>query len=286
MTAEITHEAIHQRAVELVEQETARLGTGRWWQSPLMVSASIDERFNALPDIAADDHYRPVDLLASAKSVIVFFIPFTPELVRGNTKGERPSRNWGQAYVETNALIGRIGRELGNLLESEGFESGLTPATHNFNEIKLMARWSHKHLAYLAGLGRFGVHHMLITPAGCAGRFGSLVTEADLGNHPIIETEEACLVKAGHECGKCIEACPVGALSETGFDRRRCWDRLLENQKTLNDFSDLPASTHVCGKCAAGMPCSFKNPVADLNLPGRPSAVDAERLAGHQIGGV
>lgn len=265
MTDQITLEALHRRTIELVEQEPARLGTAGWWQSPLMVSATIDERFDALPDIAADDHYRPVDLLESAKSVIVFFIPFTPEFVRENRKGDRPCRNWGLAYVETNALIGRINRELGNILEMKGFKSGLTPATHNFNEIKLMARWSHKHLAYLAGLGRFGVHHMLITPAGCAGRFGSMVTEADLGNHPIIKTEEACLVKAGQECGKCIEACPAGALSETGFDRRRCWDRLLENQKTIDEFSDLPTSTHVCGKCAAIMPCSFKNPVADLS---------------------
>ena len=61
--------------------------------------------------------------------------------------------------------------------------------------------------------GRFGVHRMLITPAGCAGRLGSLVTEAELGDHPVIETEEAC---------------PVQALKEGDFDRRRCWDRLRQ----------------------------------------------------------
>jgi epoxyqueuosine reductase QueG len=127
-----------------------------------------------------------------------------------------------------------------------------------------MARWSHKHLGYLAGLGRFGVHHMLITPAGCTGRFGSLVTEAELGNHPLIETEEACLHKAGKECGKCMEACPVHALKEDAFDRRRCWDRLKDNRNSLSYFSDLPKTTHVCAKCATIMPCSFKNPVAAL----------------------
>jgi len=90
------------------------------------------------------------------------------------------------------------------------------------------------------------------------------VTEAELGNHPLIDTGEACLLKAGRKCGKCMEACPVQALGEKGFDRRGCWDRLNENRRTLDYFGDLPETTHVCGKCAAMMPCSFKNPVAVL----------------------
>ena len=59
-------------------------------------------------------------------------------------------------------------------------------------------------------------------------------------------------------------ACPVDALGETGFKSRKCWDRLNQNLDTLDYFSDLPDSTHVCGKCAALMPCSFLNPVAKI----------------------
>ncbi len=115
------------------------------------------------------------------------------------------------------------------------------------------------------GLGRFGVHHMMITPVGCTGCLGSLVSEAELGDHPLIETQEACLFKAGKEGGQCIKVCPVEALSEEGFARRHCWDRLTENRRTLDCFADLPESTHGCAKCAAWMPCSFKNPVANLD---------------------
>jgi epoxyqueuosine reductase len=264
MKKNLNLEVLHELIIDFVENEPSRSGKPGWWQTPLMASATIDERFKALPDMAADNHYAPYDLLGSAKSVVAFFIPFKKELVLENKKGDRPCRNWGLAYVETNDLIGRISQALDDFLVKQGFKSGLTPATHNFDTTKLMARWSHKHLAHLMGLGRFGVHHMLITPAGCAGRFGSFVTEADLGNHPLVETDEACLTKAGHKCGECIEACPVDAIGETGFDRRKCWDRLLEN-KTLDYFSDLPESTHVCGKCAAVMPCSFKDPVANLS---------------------
>jgi len=167
--------------------------------------------------------------------------------------------------VETNDLIGRLSKALAAVLKQEGYRSGLTPATHNFDEVKLMARWSHKHLGYLAGLGRFGVHNLLITPAGCAGRLGSLVTDADVGDHPLVTSEETCLLKAGRECGKCIQACPVNALAEDGFGRRACWNRLKENRRNLEYFSALPPSTHVCGKCLAVMPCSFLNPVRSVS---------------------
>ena len=217
-----------------------------------------------MPRIAADGHLHPRDLLSTAKSVIVFYIPFKKELVKENRKGDRPCRNWGVAYVQTNNLINRLSQALEELLAEKGFKSGLTPASHNFDETKLMARWSHKHLAHLVNLGRFGVHHMLITPVGCTGRLGSLVSEVELGEHPLIQTKEACLLKAGQECGQCIKACPVEALSVDEFDRKRCWDRLNENRRSLDYLSDLPQSTHVCGKCAALMPCSFKNPVSGL----------------------
>ncbi len=251
-------------AIDFVAAEPARSGTEGYWQAPLLVSAPIDERFDLLPQIAFNRHMHPYELLPTAKSLIVFFIPFKHALIKENKKGDRPCRNWGLAYVQTNDLISRLSRILKDFLTARGFAAELTPATHNFNEDVLMARWSHKHLAFLANLGRFGTHHMLITPAGCTGRLGSLVAEADLGAHSLIETKEACLLKAGKKCGKCIEACPVEALSQNGFERRKCWNRLKENRKILDYFADLPESTHVCGKCAAFMPCSFSNPVAKL----------------------
>jgi epoxyqueuosine reductase len=260
----VTIDTLRAFAEAFVEAEPKPLGTDGWWEKPLMASARIDERFDRLPEIAYQEHLLPRDLLGAARTVVVFFVPFKKTLIQENRSGDRPCRNWGLAYVQTNDLIDRLSRGLGALLEKHGYCSGLTPATHNFDEKALMARWSHKHLGHIAGLGRFGSHRMLITPAGCAGRLGSFVTEADLGDHPLIQTEEACLLKAGRTCGKCMQACPVHALKEDDFDRRGCWERLKENRRSLPYFSDMPESTHVCGKCAAIMPCSFGNPVAAL----------------------
>ena len=265
MTDSITIDDLREFAEKFVAAEPVRLGTEGWWQTPLMATAPVDSRFDQLPRIAADDHLLPRDLLPDARSVIVFYIPFRKELVKKNKKGDRPCREWGIAYVQTNDLIGRLSQALGDFLAEHGYKSGLTPATHNFDDVKLMARWSHKHLAHLVNLGRLGTHRLLITPVGCTGRLGSFVSDVELGEHPLIEAGEACLLKAGKPCGKCIDACPVAALSADNFERRRCWDRLNENRRMLDYFSDLPESTHVCGKCAALLPCSFKNPAAALN---------------------
>ena len=250
-----------------VSDEPGRTNSPSWWRSPLLATAPVDERFEALPRIASPDHLSPSELLPDARSVIVFFLPFQKKLVKENRATDRPCRNWGLAYVQTNDLIERISRGLADLLAGQGFKTGLTPATHNFDEKKLMSRWSHKHLGHLVNLGRFGSHCMLITPSGCAGRLGSLVTDAELGDHPTIASNEACLLKAGHPCGKCMAACPVEALHENAFERDKCWNRLTENRDTLAYFADLPETTHVCGKCGAVMPCSFCDPVARVARP-------------------
>ena len=219
------------------------------------------ERFDILARIGVEGHLFPKDLLPSARSVVAFFVPINRQIARENGKGGRPTRSWAVAYVRTNDVINRLSQALGRWFEERGLHFGLTPATHNFSEDRLMAQWSHRHIAHLVNLGRFGFNHMLITPVGCVGRLGSLVTDADLGEHPIIHTDDACLVKAGKRCSACVDACPVQALTVNGFDRRRCWERLKENRNTLAEFADLPPRTHVCGKCVVNLPCSFCNPM-------------------------
>ena len=65
------------------------------WRSPLLVTARADDRFARLSEIAARDHMLPSDLLAEARSVVVFFFPFNKELAIENHKGDFPCRNWG-----------------------------------------------------------------------------------------------------------------------------------------------------------------------------------------------
>ena len=227
------------------------------WRKPLLATAQVDDRFEILPKIAAGNHLLPGELLSSAKSVVVFFIPFRKSLAVENHEGDFPCRNWGLAYESTNTLINRLSEHIRHYLEDLGYEVQWTPATHYFDPEKLVSRWSHKHIGYLAGLGRFGINTQFITSSGCAGRLGSLVTDAELGDSPLIREKELCLYKNGHECLVCINRCPVGALSVSGIDRNLCWERLKSNRLQAGKLAGLDESTHVCGKCQVLLPCSL-----------------------------
>lgn len=231
------------------------------WREPIMACAPADDRFHRLQEITVADHALPQVLLPSAMTVVVWFIPFKHHIQVDNTGGKRPALSWGRAYHSTNNMIERASSGFKEMIESEGGKAALTPATHNFDKERLVSLWSHKHLGHLSGLGRYGTNCQLITPAGCSGRMGSLVTDLDLGDHPLVNAEDLCLIKVGKKCGKCIKACPIDALSEEGMDRTICYARLRENYHLLMEPDGLPDTTDVCAKCQVGMPCSFKSPL-------------------------
>jgi epoxyqueuosine reductase len=228
-----------------------------YWRDPLVAAAdAADPLFASLRQIVDPSHALPTDLLPDARSVVVFFLPFQDWLGKENAEtGEMAARSWAQAYVTTNLLIRAINLELLKTIESRGHQAFPTPATHNFDEQKLVSGWSHKHLAYIAGLGTFGSNHWLITPSGCCGRLGSLVTSMELPVTPRI-TRELCLVKAGRKCHACVARCRYGALHPSHFDRHLCYNQCLKNDAHHNN---LPL-VDVCGKCGCEVPCSYSIP--------------------------
>lgn len=231
----------------------------RFWREPLVACASADDPiFDVLRESVFPDQAKPAELLAGARTVIVFFLPFRPEIGKENERSPFfASRSWALAYPATNSLIEEINLSLMKKIEEAGHRATVTPATHNFDPVKLISRWSHKHLAYVAGLGTFGIHQQIITSAGCCGRLGSLVTTMPL---PVSERpgREFCLEKAGQECGVCADRCAYQALTLGSFDRQACYRQCL---RTDEHYSDLPL-VDVCGKCCCEVPCSYTIPAA------------------------
>ncbi len=256
MVASITPHALRNLISTFMVDYQARPDIRDWWRPPLLVTARADDRFDILSTIAADNHLLPFELLPDAETVIVFFIPFQQSLGKENADGQFPCRNWALAYEATNELIGLMADKIAAYLVDRGFQVAQTPATHNFDPKKLVARWSHKHLAFVSGLGRFGINAQMITPAGCAGRLGSLVTNAVIADSPLVDDDELCLHKRGEACLACVSRCPVQAVAESGIDRQRCWDRLIFNRTRLDALAGMQDSTHVCGKCVVDLPCS------------------------------
>ncbi|MFQ5892479.1 MAG: epoxyqueuosine reductase, partial [Candidatus Methanofastidiosia archaeon] len=195
-------------------------------------------------------------LLKDAETAISYFLPFEKEIPLSNVGGDNSSRKWALAYVETNKLIVDLNKALSEKLKELNFDSFTLPPTHDFDREKLISDWSHKHVAYIAGLGNFGLHQMLITERGCCGRLGSLITNAKI--KPTERTnKEFCLYKHDKSCEKCVEKCTFGALKIDYFDRHKCYEVLLKNDRFHSDLG----TTTVCGKCVCVVPCSFVNPL-------------------------
>ena len=227
------------------------------WDDPITGYASThDPLFLQLKSAISTTHYMPNTLLPGSRTVIAYFIPFTTSTVESNRHGRRCSREWAIAYLETNQLIKDLNHWLIHIIEQLGFAATALPPTHNFDSQRLLSDWSHKHVAFIAGLGTFGLHHMLITEKGCCGRLGSLITTAEIT--PSIKPENSfCLFYADGSCQQCVEHCVFGALNVNAINRHRCYDVCLSNAEM---YSELGLAD-VCGKCMCVTPCSFTNPV-------------------------
>ena len=227
------------------------------WKEPLIAFADAnDPLFYKLKEVVSETHSLPNELLKNASTVISYFIPFKEGIAKSNQDLEISSKEWAHAYVETNNLITEVNIFLMKKLRSKGCDTKILPATHNFNEKDLLSDWSHKHVAYISGLGGFGLHRMLITEKGCCGRLGSIITSAKIEptKRP---NSEFCLFFHSQSCVKCVERCIFNALSIQNFDRHKCYNECLENAKIYTNLGLVD----VCGKCVSVVPCSFRNPV-------------------------
>ncbi len=138
--------------------------------------------------------------------------------------------------------------------------------------------WSERHVAYAAGLGRFGLSHALLTPVGSNVRLGSLVVNLPFPVTPR-EGEDhraPCLSSGGETCNECIQRCPVGAISAAGLDKAKCYQMRKhireEKLKTYEDEMHLISSTVAisgrrnpgfslgCALCQCGVPCEGTAP--------------------------
>jgi len=229
--------------------------TNTSWKKPLVkVASAHNPAFQDFKKIVRESHALPTDLLAEAESVITFFLPFGEGVAKSNVEGNLASHEWAVAYTETNTLIADISTFLIKYFETNGYLAATVPATHNFDKASLMSDWSHRHVAEIAGLGGFGLNNMLITEAGCCGRFGTVVTSAVI-KPDIKEDKSFCLYHANGTCGVCVDKCPKNAFGET-YDRHKCYEMCLENDA----YHETLGLVDVCGKCCVALPCSYKNP--------------------------
>ena len=128
----------------------------------------------------------------------------------------------------------------------------------------LASTWSERHAAYAAGLGTFGLCDGLITPLGKAMRCGSVIARIPIEStqRPYQDHHAYCLFYSKGICGKCIDRCPVGAISKEGHDKSKCQQYVdFETRKFINAHFGFDA--YSCGLCQVGVPCESGIPIQE-----------------------
>ncbi len=221
-------------------------------------SSALNPLFKELKKVAHPNHLTPKEILGNAETVINFTIPLSLRAVNENIRGNIGSYQWAYEYAYTNVLINFLAREISQLLARKGFKGVPIAATWNWDEKTLFADWSHRHSAYISGLGKFGVNNLLITEMGTAVRLGTVITDAEI-TPSFFPTEEYCLSKRGIKCDICLKRCPVHAFENWGGEGKwKCYENCLKTDEKHRER--IGYVVDCCGKCISDTPCATSIP--------------------------
>lgn len=229
----------------------------RIFDSPIFGFASSDDKyFSRLkdPSIIGEHFLGPNEWLPEAKTVISFFLPFSYEVRSGNSRDMRlPSDEWLHGRIEGQAFLNKLSLHLQSHLIDMGYKS-LVPSLDvrsTSYKGKYTSNWSERHIAFISGLGTFGLSKGLITSKGMAGRFGSIITELSLAP---LERNYEDVYEYCSMCGDCVINCPVNAISlEDGKDHDIC-------SKFLDHVGQKFKPRYGCGKCQVNVACEYEIP--------------------------
>lgn len=218
---------------ECIEEDSSSLGIGlvgfapaSRWDTPLFQ-----------PWIPPE--FRPANIWPEVKSVIVIGIPVQLPVLE-----TAPSIWYHELYQTVNRMLDDSAYRIAGKLNDLGFPSVFVPrdgyGSVGVLKEKPVAFFSHRHAAFLAGLGNFGVNNTLLTPEyGPRVRFASIFTTAEIPPDPVLE-DMLC-----NHCMECVKACPVQALP--GMD----YPEGITDKKTCAARAEALNRRHIspCGLC-------------------------------------
>jgi len=257
------------------------------FNEPLVGIADGDDPiFQEYKTLIGGFHFTPREVLAMDRqkrggdtgrepdnvSAISFIMPATYE-TRLSLRNESrvPSLRWNHTRWQGQDLINELSKYVVSLLGEMGYRA-LAPELADFYKIFFseagirVSNWSQRHIAYAAGLGTFSLNDGFITPRGIAIRCGSVVTDIALMPTPRVYANhlDNCLFYRDRSCRRCIERCPVGAISEQGHDKKKCRDFLMKGQGVILEElgrGEGYIGTYLgCGLCQTDVPCEFSIP--------------------------
>ena len=194
-------------------------------------------------------------------SVIAYILPFNKETKKQHLEysKEWPCARWAHSRLFGEMANEKLQKFLVEELQKEGVNA-VAPSIENelfrmlpkIENSIWVSTWSHRHMAFAAGLGSFGLSDGFINQKGIAMRCGSIVVDyklpSDAANRPK-GPYDLC-----NNCGSCIERCPAGALSfETRHDKIKCANYCFKTTKYIKKNFNI--DIYACGLCQVGVPC-------------------------------
>ena len=207
-------------------------------------------------------------------SVVSFIMPITEKTRQENAAmAEWPSERWAHTRLLGEIFSQAMVREIVTHLMGRGvlaIAPDVTPLMRKqrYPGVGWASPWSHRHIAYAAGLGAFGMHDFFITEKGSAHRCGSFIVNLRLKpDRTRPENIHAnCLQHNGVKCLKCAAKCPVKAIDENGHDKETCYQRVSKSLAYCN--KNYHIFIYGCGLCSVGTPCASVNPVKKMKEAG------------------
>ena len=111
--------------------------------------------------------YAPLDMDLTQVRVIAWALPFTDPIRRSNRGRRWPSRLYSLARNNGGALNDLVRRRAADTLRAQGGVAVAPVLTGEYDAFRsevhtFASSWSERHVAYAAGLGRFGLNGTLI----------------------------------------------------------------------------------------------------------------------------
>jgi epoxyqueuosine reductase len=211
--------------------------------------------------------FRDFNVNPEELAVISWILPQTKQTKADNRKESfYPSERWARARIFGEEVNEKLRKHVVAALEGKGYQAVAPALTPQFSlrispKYGLASTWSERHAAYASGLGTFGLCDGLITPLGKAMRTASVVARIQVPTtpRPYTDHNEYCLFFTKGTCKKCIPRCPVGAITEAGKDKAKCFKHLFPVTKDYVT-SNFGFEGYGCGLCQTGIPCESKIP--------------------------
>jgi epoxyqueuosine reductase len=243
------------------------------FDSPLMgFSRGDDPLYAAYKDHVGPCHWTPWEIFTRTfpgcgvkpeeLTVISWILPQTEATKADNRRQTTyPSERWARARIYGEEVNVKLRKHVVAALQAEGYDAvapAISPlwSRQTSERYVYASTWSERHAAYAAGLGTFGLCDGLITPRGKAMRTGSVVARIQIPPtpRPYTDHHQYCLFFTQGICGKCIQRCPVGAVSEAGHDKAKCRQYI---RPAMADYVKVHYGFdgYGCGLCQTKVPC-------------------------------